>query len=381
MYCKNCGKELDENAKFCDSCGTKTSLSETSSSDRILGSEDSIHFANINIGFQVSLQGISKDISGANGSFDPVDMGNMNADGFYELLQKIKHFKTPDITSKNQELCSPSVVVMTDEGTLHTFEMLGGEILYSNTNTIINEKDAIKIILGERTNSTMTKASKSKDGTVRKNALQWGSDHKDIRGLTPVRKQDVPPTDRINAEASVIDTLNSPHIKDHVIKSSTSKNLFKAPIAIALFALILGFGGFAVSEPALGLISIVVAVALVLLSIMLKKKSRSDFKLGFDWKYNVIWSKLESEKNPHYLGNANCITKLSIEKDKFSRSRVALIGSTEAKMLTSYKDDCDVWSLIVEKTDGSKIPLHIFFSESEAYRVLEKANDLLNRQI
>lgn len=381
MYCRNCGKLLSDDTKFCDSCGTKTDTQLDSEYVDSINRESSTHFINYSDLFQVTLQGISDDLSTANGSYDPIDLGEINADRLYEVFQNIKHCKMPDRKSENDDICPPSVNVITKDDVIHAFEMIGGEILYSNTNTVVSEKDAIKAILGERTSSTKTKTSKGKDGTVYKNPLQWGSDHRDIVGLTPVRKEDIPPTDRINTDSSVIDTKNTPQIIDRVIKSSTSKSLYKAPIAISIFAIIMSFGGFAVSEMGLGFVSFLVVILMIFLSIVLKKKSRCTFKLGFDWKYNVIWAMLENQKTPHYLGNANCIVNLSIEKDKLSRSRVASLGSTDAKMITSYRDDTKIWELIVTKTDGSKISLFTFFSKSDAERVLEKANDLLNRQI
>ena len=57
---------------------------------------------------RVALQGFSRDLSVANGSYDPVELGEMSADQFYQLLMRIKHARIPAVSSQaGQDLCPP----------------------------------------------------------------------------------------------------------------------------------------------------------------------------------------------------------------------------------------------------------------------------------
>ena len=78
---------------------------------------------------RVALQGFSRDLSVANGSYDPVELGEMSADQFYQLLMRIKHARIPAVSSQaGQDLCPP-VATASWGNQLHAFEMQGGTIL------------------------------------------------------------------------------------------------------------------------------------------------------------------------------------------------------------------------------------------------------------
>ncbi|PKP21828.1 MAG: hypothetical protein CVU05_05925 [Bacteroidetes bacterium HGW-Bacteroidetes-21] len=374
MYCTNCGTEVPEKAKFCPSCGTPVALveekhAENKEKETVSG----------NMTFQVTLQGISQDMMGANGSYDPVELGVMNTEQFSALWKKLSEIQPMKATAPNQDICPASMTInYRDE--IYAFELLGGSILYSNSNTVVSENDALLLISGEKPAAVSQKKSKDAKGNAHENAQIWGSDHKDVKGLTPVRKTGIPPTDRVKTESAIINAGNSPQISDNVIKSSTSKNVFIAPLLFGILAIVLALGGFAVAEPGLGAVSLIVAIVLFIVSGSLKGKSRAILRIGFDWNYNAIWVIFPGKKLT-YIGNANCITKFSIEKTQLSSTRYTNIGSSEVRINTAVQDKHNIWMLMVEKTDGSRIPLITLYNEQDAFRVMNKVTYLLNQQV
>ncbi|PKP01942.1 MAG: hypothetical protein CVU11_13525 [Bacteroidetes bacterium HGW-Bacteroidetes-6] len=207
----------------------------------------------------------------------------------------------------------------------------------------------------------------------------WGADNPDMKGLHPVRMKHLPPTDRAKVEAATIDTRGQHQISARVIKSQTAKGAYSVPIVFALLAGTLAAGGFAVQEKGLGAISLAVAAFLIFLAIVMGSNRRKNFRLGFDWKTNTIWAMLEGKK-PSYLGNASCITALNIEKTVINNRRIANVGTTSNRMYTTVNDKKKIWQLIVNKTDGSSIPLFTFYSASDAAHVHQKAVGLLQAQ-
>ncbi len=379
MFCRNCGKKLSDNARFCDGCGAspqiEQSISQTNDSNGI--SLDS-NVANINI--EVSLQGFSSDLAVANGSYDPIDLGNIRAEEFYRILQKIKLLKAPAAIKANQDICSPVATVLTGDF-IHAFEMMGGSILYSNSNTIVSDIEAINIVTGKHgSNANQTATSTDKSGKVHHSSRVWGSEHKDIKGLMPVRKHHIPPTNRVKTEAATIDIINSPQFHDFVIKSDTGTGIHKAPLTFSIATGVLGLGFIAVAEALFGVVCILATIFLIWLSRYLKKKSRGFFSLGFDWKSNVIWSTREGQKKPTYLGNANCITGIHIVKGEIKRSDMRNIGDNSTRIYAKVNYDYPIWDLMVEKTDGSNVSLCTFYTEEDAARVYNKALSLLNQQ-
>lgn len=319
---------------------------------------------------QVTLQGISGELTIATGKYDPIELGKMTEDDFCNLLQKLKHLHSPISQSLTQDICPPIVLVVSNNFT-HSFEMTGGSILYSNSNSAVTEAEAVSIVFGNTYDSRSSLGS-----NISRSVMQWGSEHKDIRGLWPIRMHHIPPTDKIAVEASTIKTKSTPQIHEYIVKSRTSNTIHRAPLAFLLFSVALGCGAFAVEETVLGTICALVSFCLLWLSFYLKKKAKGLFTLGFDWSSNAIWAILDNQVRPTYIGNANCITALHVEKNKLSGDRWAVLGTIHTK----YRDDYDVWSLLVEKTDGSKIPLYNFYTKEDAFNVYNKALLLLNQQ-
>lgn len=332
--------------------------------------------------FRVTLQGFTRDLSSANGSYDPIEMGELTPDQFYQLLQRIKYARLTVPTSPSgQDLCAP-VATVSSGNQLHAFEMQGGNILYSNRNHYVSEVDAINWILSAQmsgANEPPPPAAKSAKKS-KQHAYSWGSDHVDIKGLTPVRKHHLPPTDLVNTEAANINTQAGPFIHETIIRTDRSKNLYIVPLLFGILALILAAGYFAVAEPLAGLITLIFVAGMVSLTLYFKKRARGLFLLGFDWNKNVVWAKLAEDKKPVYSNHASCITGFSIARRSETSSRLARVGSPSTPIFTRVNDKFDYWDLLVEKSNGIRLPLYSFHSEQDALTVYHKASWLLTQQ-
>ncbi len=331
--------------------------------------------------FRVTLQGFSPDLSGANGSYDPIEMGELTPDQFYQLLQRIKYARLPvGPGSERQDLCPP-VATVNWGNQLHAFEMQGSSILYSNRNLNISEVDAVNWVLSGQLPGQNATPAATPSKLAKQSSLFWGSDHKDIKGLTPVRKHHLPPTDLINTEAATINTQAGPLISETVIRTNRSKNLFIAPLLFGILALILGAGYFVVAEPRAGLITLLFAAGMFGLAVYFKRRARGVFLLGFDWSQNVLWAKMADDKKPVYSNHASCISGFSIARRSETSSRLQRIGSPSTPILTRVNDKYDYWDLLVEKTNGVRLPLYSFHAEQDALNVYQKASWLLSQQI
>ena len=330
---------------------------------------------------RVALQGFSRDLSVANGSYDPVELGEMSADQFYQLLMRIKHARIPAVSSQaGQDLCPP-VATASWGNQLHAFEMQGGTILYSNRNLVVSEVDAVNWVLtGQQPAQSAVSAAKPAK-KAKPDPYAWGSEHVDIKGLTPVRKHHLPPTDLVNTEAATINTQAGPSISENIIRTNRSKNLYIVPLLFGILALVLAAGYFAVAEPLAGAVTLVFVVCMIALTIYFKKRARGLFLLGFDWNKNVVWAKMAEDRKPVYSNHASCITGFSLSRRSETSSRLQRLGSPSAPMFAYVKDKYDYWDLWVEKSNGRHLPLFSFHSEQDALNVYQKAQWLLSQQI
>jgi hypothetical protein len=397
MFCIKCGKKLSDAAVFCAGCGTKVPAKTISSNPSSAPSSTSVHPApssfrqqpspgvfakpNLDAVVSVSLQGISADLKTENGSYDPVELGRKTIYDFGELLHILTMIRPLPPQPPSADICPASLVVTAGED-LHAFSIQSGSIIYSNDNRVVSVDEAMVIVGGQAAaaRAVAPQTTKDYDGTVYHSSALWGSDHKDIRGLRPVRKPQIPPTDRVNSDASAIRFDKTPHFCEKVVKSHISTGIYKAPLIFSIVTIVLAFGGFAVAEFLLAGICVILTIGLFLLAALIKSKARDDLYLGFDWSQNIVYAKPKLQRNPSYLGNANCITGFSVSKTRIESSRIQNIGTGTNPMITRVKDDYDVWDIMTAKTDGSSVSLVTLYTEDDAIRVCQKANWLLSSQ-
>lgn len=373
MFCIHCGANIPDNARFCSSCGKETVKSNIAEKTNEIPATGSNETGRI---FSVTFQGFSPDLNIVNGSYDSVEK-KISSEELIKLLSALKKLPASG-TNTNEDLCPPSFVINIGDH-IHAFCFENGDIIYSNTNERVSESDVVKIISGENYELKELDADSTGRKESRKNPMVWGSGHKDIAGLTPIRKKDLPPTDRINTDSSTIRYKDSPKISEKVLKSSHSGKLHIPLILFGILAIVLMLGGFAVQEAGLAVISLLAAIVLFILAGYVKGKARGMVYMGFDWTTNTIWTIFPGEKLS-WLGNANCITRFSIEKSQITSSRIQNIGSSDTRIYATVKDKINLFQIMAEKTDGSVIPVCKLYSQQDATNVLNKINHLLNAQ-
>lgn len=321
--------------------------------------------------FTVSAQGFAKGLARADGSYDTHELGEMGPDQLIELLQKVAPMSTPQ-GAANADICPASVHVEAD-GEMYSFEVCGGKLLSANTNSTVSVFDAVSMVSGKTSGAEVVAKGPVK-GTA---ALAWGSDNPDVKGLTPVRKHDLPPTDRINTEAATLNTGPSmPQFTARVWKSDAARGGPVAAIVFACFGALMAAAGIAAAEMLLVGIGAGVAVLCILLVKPLGNLGHGEFRMGFDWKRNAVWAFMPKQRSASYLGNATCITGFSVGKlsyrSAYRMPRSAGMGRVRPNEIR--------WQLVVHKSDNSAVPLIQFFSKRDAQAVLAAAQQLLAQQ-
>jgi hypothetical protein len=338
---------------------------------------------------KVSLQGISQDLSQATGSYDPVELGEMTPDGLLGVLQKVVTLQALQ-GDGSQDLCPPSMVLDCG-GRVHSFHVEDGQLVDSESGGRFGIFDAVSFVTGQRGGSgarpearpgnvrpapakkPAPKPQPDADGTE---PLVWGSDNPDCKGLSPLRKTDIPPTDREVVGVDTIDTgPGCPQFSMTVWKSVNAKGL---PLGILVLGLFIGFMAlvlFGTGNPGPGFVVALAAGGCFWLKGVWARHGKTDFRVGFDWKANAIWAKRGSDKVVSWIGNANCITDFTISEYRYTKT-VRTGGP-----MGNVKATESIWQLDVHKNNGSCVFLYRdLATKAEAEEAAAKAKALLASQ-
>tara|TARA_R110000850_G_scaffold60524_10_gene138846 strand:- start:708 stop:1643 length:936 start_codon:yes stop_codon:yes gene_type:complete len=300
------------------------------------------------VSFQVSMQGISRDMRSANGHFDPVDFGSIPEDKLRALLSHVSQFSEPKYAA-GEESCPP-VVTSQGAGGLFTFTMEKGSIWCENTQSEISPQEACDLASGR---SALTSSPRS--GTPHRNA-----------NYQPAWMTDISPTDEFNTDEATINTgQNSPQISEEVwssIQAYKNGGMFfgiGAFGAAFTFAVLLG-------DPSFGLASIaaIITAICVLTPFLTRTKRRILFRLGFDPASNTLWSQRGFEP-PQWHANGNETVGFHI-KDCGRNSDPAF----------SYEPALERWSVDMIRSNGASLSVGAFVKKTEAHAVSLKAENL-----
>lgn len=99
--------------------------------------------------FRVSTQGVSVDLSQANGDFTSIDRGSMDQNQLMELLKEVQSLPDPDYDS-GEDLCPPSVYVEGPAGQVD-FYLNTGSLYEVETNAEVTPLDAVMMAAGHKT--------------------------------------------------------------------------------------------------------------------------------------------------------------------------------------------------------------------------------------
>ena len=258
--------------------------------------------------FKVTSQGIETDLSKANGSYDNAVIGEMDSDKLYETVQKFKAVKEI-IPQGNEDICPPSLYIEHD-GKDYSFYLSEGEIINLNTEAKMSPMEIVNLVSGFTTKKEVAEEAHAEaeaekktqeapvyqTGPGKRSVLAWGSDHPDIHGMQPVRKKDLPPTDKEEWSGFNVNTKSPAQISAEVYKSGIAKGLPTVALLFGIVSGVMALGLLGTGEIPAGIVFLAVAAGLFWLKGFLKKAGRGEFNLGFDWKANAMGTKLKSDK-------------------------------------------------------------------------------------
>ncbi|NUN10277.1 MAG: hypothetical protein HUU54_13975 [Ignavibacteriaceae bacterium] len=316
---------------------------------------------------RVSVQGLNKELTVATGSYDQIALGKKDNLELYDLLTKVQNIRLPNV-DLDQDFCYPNVMIELGGGKIMTLGGGDGKLVDNDTETPTNPKDAVKIAFGE----------------VKVDRREKLKEARDSQGKTPALKHDIPPTDRDKVKKNNIDTgPSSPQFSLVVWKSSGWQQFaYTFPIATAVVCFLLGFvvtmearGDDAEAAPLFYLVGILV----FLLMFPLKKWGKHEFRLGVDWKKNVLWCWREKKGVIDFEPDANMIEYFGARDTSTSRINYRAFGNPGQPL--RYVDKS--WSLQMKRTTsehmfvvkGSKLA-----NKKEARKVTDLANQLWDSQ-
>ena len=268
--------------------------------------------------------------------------------------------------------------------------MNDGEIICGNNELAVSPLEAVNLVKGVTTKSeeaqkafSETKANtghpKSKRG---KKALAWGSDHPDVKGMMPVRRSELLPTDKDEISRFNVSTAHSnPHIALPVFKGSGYGAAVQVFMAFGILGLLLGFPLLFMDNAGAGFLFIVLA----LLLLWLRKKIKTAWgatllRIGFDWKSNALWIKKDSEKEAQMIANANCISDFTLSEHKSVRQGRVHFDQDYTKLGTRVQHTDKSWMLLAKMSNDTNKLVFVFDEKKEGEAALDKLLNLLRQQ-
>lgn len=302
--------------------------------------------------YSIVLQATSEDMTTATGNFDDQnEQEGLTAEKLWEVLYKFKNI-TPIADSPDKEICPCNLIVNGPQGQL-TFEPNGDGTLFCNSaGGNVTVEEAYHYATGQ-----LDKGEARKQATIESD------------GPAPVRMIEVSPTDEMDLDPSKIDT-NTHKITHSVWKTKGKKDTRMVLIIVGcLFifvGLILAFEDTTVPLTTY-LFTFGLGAGLIYLKGPLYRMGHDELQLGFDWNYNIAWSKLGNQKITWNI-NANHIESLYIEKliNAPSDYNEEGAGADKVWLIKMKKNDTIDWIMV-------EIP-----DKKEAHEVFKKIDQLLN---
>ena len=276
---------------------------------------------------KVTLQGISRDLKSANGSHDPIELGPMDSDQLFALLNQVAPLKPPDLNAG--DFCPPTFLVETPSG-LQTFTVGDRRVYHLESESWVGPTEMIQVISGQFN----TRARLAQDQAA--------------AGVAPATPGALP-TDP-DLDPRTIET--GPSAPQFSLKVWRGEGWRTSAIAIPLLALTLmvvpGFllifanGG---REAWLGAGLVLVGALCVGLSALLWVFGKGRLRAGVDWRTNTIWVLRPGQKLA-YESNAANILGFTVNRRTKNMGRV--------RTRNGYRNSVKVWFEVVCKRTTSE---------------------------
>ena len=309
---------------------------------------------------KATVQGLSEDLRIATGDFGSIDLGEISEARLKKILEQVSKLSTPPEVDGKQQ-CPPGLHIET-HGDIVSFTMDGGKIFCANAESEVGLEEAVAMATGKL--STRKKAAAAREGTEK----------------PPVRMKHIPPTDQTNLSPSDIDTgSNSPQIATRVWKSGGWRGMiFVGPVMAAF--IFLGAFAFTLEKvwgAAVG--AVILGIAFCLLPFLASRVGHTQFRLGFAWETNTLWTQHGKQKLRFYP-DANRTVDFFVQKLKIrpgSLGHVSFSGGDPRYRSTGSRV---VWNLMIRRSGSVDWDVAALTTQHEANEACAKAKDLLSRQ-
>jgi hypothetical protein len=202
------------------------------------------------------------------------------------------------------------------------------------------------------------------------------------KGVVPVRKPDLLPTDKnaLSQEIITPDAL-APCIEYNVWKSKNwrSFSLWFPWTTGSFFVFVGTVILYNPSDMRYSPLFFFIACALFLTAIPLKRMGKTIVRLGFDWHHNAFWMKRASSSKTIWEADANLILGFNFIPYELSPSGVFFTGSAYFPVMRG-----DTVYVLTYKRSGSPHPWILadftFATSSECREICQKLNQLLETQ-
>ncbi|WP_432736069.1 hypothetical protein [Maridesulfovibrio sp. FT414] len=331
--------------------------------------------------FRVSCQGMDNAFRG-NGSYDELELGEMNEDQLYDSFRKFMEAVMPE----GDDVCPPGLYVAAD-GKDYIFYLDGTDIVCENIEAKLSPIEAVNLVSGvtDRKQVAEEAAAQSGSSGSRSGAksLAWGTDYPGIQGMRPVRRFDLSPTDKDQHSRFNVNTSSEqPHVTLSVYKSEYTGGFAKGIYAFSILCFVLAVGLLAMRD-SVGIAFVIVALVLAVAGFMLNRRwGRTLLRVGFDWAANALWMKLDSDKEAAMIENANCIKEFCVSAhDELRKSRISMdpsdhLNNPFSSMIRHSYTEKSFFILAVYSNNTSRI-VHDFKNRKEADAACERLNSFL----
>lgn len=315
--------------------------------------------------YHISLQGIDREVSHSTGLFDPVEMGQKNTTEAEILLNRCVKIKV-DPKHFDADYCPPGINLIREDGEVVSFTVVNRKLQSADNGKSMGAAAALRYVSEKQTGQDLE-------------ALRA---EREAKGVVPVRKKNIKPTDKNKINEKTIDTgPDSPQIELVVWKSH---DWFEAaryiPWITGAFFLLIGLVIFGNQDDRhYAIIPLILAVGFFFLAIPLKSWGKTRLRMGFDWKTNTVWMK-HGRKKLAFEPDANLIVRFDKLYYNFKRINQNWAQGTAQPLYYNAKVE---WHIAYYRSGSETLWCNYKFglaTKKDADRVLSLLNGLLEDQ-
>jgi len=203
---------------------------------------------------------------------------------------------------------------------------------------------------------------------------------KETTEKNPVRMKHIPPTGEGTLSASAIDTgAASPQISLRVWKSGNWRGMIPFCLVMAAF-IFLGAFAFTLEkiwDAATG--AVILGIVLCLVPFLVTRFGHTEFRLGFDWKTNTLWTQ-HGKKKLRFYSDANRTIDFFVQKLKIRPRSLGYVSFSGGDPRYRATGSTVVWNLMIHRAGSVEWDVAALTTKREANEACAQANELLSTQ-